>query len=159
VGRSPAKLNGSEKWTAKEVADALRKHKGIRAAAAQELECSYATVQNYEKRYKIVRDAKNEAREQFKDRLEYKWMQLVEDDEAYGHWDAVKFGLTRYARDRGYGDKTEVTGPNDEPIQVQHTVVSQPSQQLISDVIELRRKRAIEEEQQRAIEAAEDAHP
>ena len=48
-------MSGKERFTAKDMIEALKKTKGMVYLAAKELGCSHTTVYNYIKRYASVR--------------------------------------------------------------------------------------------------------
>lgn len=125
------------KYTTEEVADAIREADGILSAAARALGCSRQTVWNYVLRYKTCEQARKEGEENLKDTLVSEWKYLVGDRNAYGHWDAVKYGLGRFAKDRGFTERVEVTGKNGESIK--HDVqVSEKTRTLAEEVIAFR---------------------
>ena len=86
------------RYTPKQVADALRKSRGIKAAAARLLGCERDTVENYCKRHPSVQAVCDEARQILVDVAEGKLVQQVDA----GNERAVFFVLTTLGKDRGY---------------------------------------------------------
>jgi hypothetical protein len=93
------------KFTAAQVALAITETRGLITYAAQRLGCDQQTVRNYIKRHQTVRDALEEARGQIVDLGELRLFQAVDAAEPW----AVQFLLRTVGRDRGYGDRVEVT--------------------------------------------------
>jgi hypothetical protein len=81
-----------------QVADALRKSRGIKAAAARLLGCERETVENYCKRYPQVQAVCDEARQTLVDLAEGQLVRQVDQ----GDQRAVFFVLTTLGKDRGY---------------------------------------------------------
>jgi hypothetical protein len=108
----------TEKMTPAAVAEALRRTRGIKAAAAQLLQCDRSTVLNYCKRYATVQQAADEARETLIDVAEGKLVQRVDA----GDWDAVRFVLVTIGKGRGYVMRQENTGADGGPVQLEHSV-------------------------------------
>lgn len=133
----------TQKYTAEQVADALRRTNGLRSIAAHSLGCTPQTVRNYVLRYKMVQEAEKEAREIICDVLESEWIHLIRDRNAYGHWDAVKFGLQTVAKERGFVKRTEVTGADGAPVEVKHTVVSDKTRNAVAEMIAYRQQQAL----------------
>jgi cell division protein FtsX len=70
------------KWfTVDQIADALRKSRGIAADAATFLSVSRRTIANYIERYPELREVQHEAREQLADLAERSLNRLVEQDD------------------------------------------------------------------------------
>ena len=72
-----------------------------------------STVSRYCERYAACREARDQARETVSDIAEA----TLEDQVIAGDLRAVIFYLSTRARDRGYGNRTELTGPNGGPQQ------------------------------------------
>ncbi len=89
------------RYTAEQVAAALRAAGGVHAIAAEQLGCHRTTILDYIRRYPKVRQAYDEARAVAVDRAESKLMALVEREE----WPAIRFTLVTLGRDRGYSLK------------------------------------------------------
>jgi hypothetical protein len=105
-----------QRYTAEQVAEALKASAGIQAAAARRLGCGRDTVAaarrlgcdrntigNYIKRYATVRQALEEARDTTIDLAESK---LIEKVQA-GEWPAIAFTLKTVGRHRGYVERQE----------------------------------------------------
>jgi hypothetical protein len=100
VGRKP-------KFTAKEVAEAIKEAKGFLTVAAQILGCHYTTILNYAKRYKLVRKTLDEARQRMLDIAEAKLFEQVQA----GDLRAIMFYLRTFGKTRGYVERLEITTP------------------------------------------------
>lgn len=93
----------TEKFTAQQVADALRATKGLISLAAKRLECDPGTVRNYAARYASVQAAMREERAAFVDVAEAKLMQAVQNGEAW----AIALVLKTLGKERGYVERHE----------------------------------------------------
>lgn len=103
-----------QRYTVKQIIDALNACNGLVYLAAAQLGCTSATICNYENRYPKIRALVNEKRGRRVDVAEASLDQAVLKGEAW----AVQFLLRTQARDRGYGDSMEHTGPNGAPLPV-----------------------------------------
>jgi hypothetical protein len=103
-----------QRYTAEQVAEALKASAGIQAAAARRLGCGRDTVAQYIERYVTVRQALEEARDTTIDLAESK---LIEKVQA-GEWPAIAFTLKTVGRHRGYVERSEVTGQDGEPLPI-----------------------------------------
>ena len=99
-------MAGKQRFTPKQVADTLNETRGMVFLAAKKLGCSDDTIYNYAKRYKAVGDALRQQRGQFVDMAELKLWNAVNEGEAW----AVQFALRTLGKDRGYVERSEVTG-------------------------------------------------
>lgn len=97
------------------VCEAITATRGNIAAAALKLGVARSTVQRYCERYAACREARDQARETVSDIAEA----TLEDQVIAGDLRAVIFYLSTRARDRGYGNRTEVTGPDGGPQQLE----------------------------------------
>lgn len=88
-----------DKFTAEQVAEALRKSSGIKAAAARALGCDWKTVDRYVRTYATVRQAHDEATEVLLDVAEGHLASAVRR----GEWEQVKYYLNAKGKSRGYG--------------------------------------------------------
>jgi len=104
-----------EQFTAVQVADALRKARGIKAVAARALGCSRVTVEAYCKRYPTVQAVVEEQRELLVDVAESHLTKWVDA----GNERAVFWTLGTLGKDRGYVPREEHTGKDGEPLQVE----------------------------------------
>ena len=100
------------RYTAEQVAEALRTARGIKIDAARALRCCRATIDNYIKRYPSVHEAFEEAREILIDRAEAQLTAAVDA----GEWPAVRFTLVTLGKERGYtqGDEPGLELSNDD---------------------------------------------
>ena len=87
----------------RKVIEALRKHHGVVAVAADELGSSRTAVYNYINDYKDVKQALDDAREEAKDFVEGKMFKQIEK----GNPTMIIFYLKTQAKDRGYIERTE----------------------------------------------------
>jgi hypothetical protein len=88
------------RYTATQVADALRSTRGMTYLAAKRLGCDPNTIMAYCRRYPTVEQAKQDARGELLDVAEVKLWQAVQAGE---HW-AVTFALRMLGRERGFGE-------------------------------------------------------
>jgi hypothetical protein len=91
---------GKQRYTAQQVADALRACKGMITVAARQLNCDVDTVLNYCKRYAMCEKAKKGARDEILDEAELRLVSAIRRDEPW----AISFYLKTVGRVRGYGD-------------------------------------------------------
>jgi hypothetical protein len=98
----------SERYTVKQVIEAITDNKGILSSAATALGCNRRTLQNYANRYPTVKEALDEAREAAIDHVESKLMGRIDS----GDTTAMIFFLKTQGRNRGYIERQEVTGAN-----------------------------------------------
>lgn len=95
-----------QRYTPQQIADTLNETRGMVFLAAKKLGCSDETIYNYAKRYKAVGDALRQQRGQFVDMAELKLWNAVNEGEAW----AVQFALRTLGKERGYVERSEVTG-------------------------------------------------
>ena len=93
-------MPGKQRFSARQVIDALHETKGMVSYAAQRLQCDIDTVLNYCKRYPAVEAARYEARTELLDLAELKLWAAIQHGEGW----AVQFALRSIGRDRGYGE-------------------------------------------------------
>lgn len=94
------------KFTAKQVADALKETRGMIYLAAEKLGCAPNTIYNYANRYESVRAQFQTQRGRIIDTAELKLVQALLNGEPW----AVKFALETIGRERGYARKLEIPG-------------------------------------------------
>ena len=134
-----------QKFTAKEVADACEGTAGIMVLVAKKLGCDRSTVWRYAKRYKSVRDALYQADEAATDLAEAKSIKLIDAE----YWPAIKHRLDTKGKDRGYAERTEITGADRGPLEYADATLS--DEKRIKRIIELldaargRRNRPVDE--------------
>jgi len=102
------------KYNAGEVVKAITDTKGFLSAAARILGCDRTTVYNYINRYPTVKQAVEDARELTKDTAELKLLQRINE----GSDTAIIFYLKTQAKDRGYIERHEHSGPGGGPIPI-----------------------------------------
>jgi hypothetical protein len=104
-----AKKNG---WTAQQVIDALEAADGYVSKAASLLGCSARTVYNYRDRFITVAEAWQNIRERRHDFVENALHKRIKE----GSDTAIIFYLKTQAKDRGYIERSELTGADGKPL-------------------------------------------
>src|SRR5262245_42905774 len=99
-------MSNRPRYTAGQVAAALRASRGLALQAAGRLGCDAETIHRYARRHPSVAQAMAEARGELVDLAESKLEQALDR----GDWPAVHFTLRTLGKDRGYGERTELTG-------------------------------------------------
>lgn len=94
---------------------ALELTAGIKAVAAQNLGVHRSTLHKFIKDNPEIQPAIDEIDEAMKDLVEGKMLTAIKNDDPQ----MIRFFLERRARDRGYGQKQEVTGKDDGPVQIE----------------------------------------
>jgi hypothetical protein len=110
-----------QRYTAKQVADALTETKGMVFIAAQRLGCNPETVRLYCKRYPSVQAARDAQRGIMVDTAELKLWQSIQNGEPWG----IAFALKTIGKDRGYVERQEHTGEDGQAM-VLRVVYEQP---------------------------------
>ena len=95
-------------YTPEQIIEALRKTKGLIGLAADELKCDRKTIYNHVKRSAAVREALESVRERNLDVAESKLLGAIDTGESW----AITYYLSRIGRERGYSDRSELTGLN-----------------------------------------------
>ena len=103
-------MPGRQAYTAQQMIAALTQTKGMAFMAAKVLGCSHDTVLNYCKRYPSVQAAKDSMRGEMVDLAELKLYQSIQNGEAWG----ISLCLKTLGKDRGYVERSEVTGKDGE---------------------------------------------
>lgn len=96
-------MASTERFNASEVAEAIKKNKGILSAAAQTLGCTRQTVANYIDRHPTVKAAFDEAREVTIDFVESRLLKNIDS----GDTTAMIFYLKTQGKQRGYVERQE----------------------------------------------------
>ncbi len=104
----------AKRYTADEVAQAIRDAGGFLTLAAKNLGCSRVTVWRYCRDYAACKEAQEDSRERMKDVAEGKLFGLINS----GNVTAIIFYLKTQAKDRGYVERQELSGPAGGPIGV-----------------------------------------
>lgn len=94
---------GIERYTTKQVIDALQATKGMVSLAAKKLGCEPNTIRNYIARHSTVAEACKEIREATVDIAELKLFTAIQNGEAW----AISMYLKTIGRDRGYIDRLD----------------------------------------------------
>ncbi len=92
------------RYTAEQVAQAIRDSNGIKAVAARRLGCARQTIVRYAAEYAICREACTTARETVVDLAEGQFVAAIGRGEPW----AVAMCLKTLGRSRGYGDAVEL---------------------------------------------------
>jgi hypothetical protein len=109
-------VGDKQHWTAAQMAEALRKARGIKALAARSLGCDPETVHNYCKRYPTVQAAIDGQRELLVDVAESHLTKWVDA----GSERAVYWVLSTLGKDRGYVQRQETTGRDGGAVEINH---------------------------------------
>ena len=104
------------RYSAQQVADAIRVARGFVTVAAEKLGCHRATVQRYINDYATVQDALTDAREKRHDFVENKLMSAIND----GNMTAIIFYLKTQCKTRGYVERVEHTGDSGGTIRIEY---------------------------------------
>ena len=99
-------MSRTARYTAQDIIDALRKTKGMAYLAAKELGCSHTTVYNYISKHPTVKAEFDYQRGELLDVAELKLREAVLAGEQW----ALQFALRLLGKDRGYSERTEITG-------------------------------------------------
>jgi DNA-binding transcriptional MerR regulator len=102
------------KYTQEQMIKALEESKGLIAPAARALGCSRDTIRTYLEEYSAVAQAKLDQREAVTDMAENALYAAILRGEAW----AICFYLKCMAKDRGYVEKAEISGPGGKPISI-----------------------------------------
>jgi hypothetical protein len=93
----------TEKFTIDEIKNALIKANGFTSIAAQNLDCTVATINNYLNKYPELKDTLKEIREKTLDFAESKLLTHINND----NFNALKFFLQTQGKERGYIERQE----------------------------------------------------
>ena len=93
------------RYTDQQIADALEAQRGMIYTAARTLGCSPTTIKLRLSRSSKLRDHLDAIRQRSIDAAEHKLLDRIDADDAW----AVQFYLRTQGRDRGYGDRVEVS--------------------------------------------------
>ncbi len=94
----------TERYTAEQIALALKASMGLVSVAAEKLKCSDSTVRTYIDRYPSVKQAQLDSREQMIDLAEASLVRAVRKGEGW----AVALMLKTLGKSRGYVEKQEL---------------------------------------------------
>lgn len=97
-------MKKGEKWTPKQMIDALKAASGMVYVAARKLGCDPKTVYNYAKRYPSVQQAIDSERGHFLDTTELALQRAVLAGEGW----AVCFTLKTLGKERGYIERRQI---------------------------------------------------
>jgi hypothetical protein len=102
------------KYTPEQIIGALEESHGLIAPAARRLGCDRNTIKRYLKEYPEIARAKEDMREVVKDIGEDGLIAAAKRGEAW----AICFLLKCIAKDRGYVERAEVSGPGAGPVKI-----------------------------------------
>jgi hypothetical protein len=103
------------RYTVQDFLKAIEGSYGIKTIIARKLGCNRMTVENYIKRFPTIAKAVKQEREILKDLAEGRLVKAIQDGEPW----AVKYVLSTLAKDRGYVERQEIAGTQDQPLKVQ----------------------------------------
>jgi len=106
-----------QRYSAEQVIEAIRKSRGLLSVVAQRLGCTRQTVENYVKRYPTVDRAVKEERQKVIDVAEGKLFEKLQSGESW----AIQFILKTLGKERGYTERTEVTGAEGGAMVIKYT--------------------------------------
>ena len=99
--------NGNGKYTAAQVIEAIEKSAGIISTIATRLDCAWHTADKYIHKFPTALKAYNDECERVKDRAEAVILKAINAEDVQ----TAKWYLTLKAKDRGYVQRQEVSGP------------------------------------------------
>ena len=102
----------NKSYTAQQVIEALEQAQGYVSKAASLLGCSSRTVYNYRDKYSSVAEAWADIKERRHDFVENALHGQIKE----GNVTAIIFYLKTQCKERGYVERQEITGANDDPI-------------------------------------------
>lgn len=102
-------------WTPAEILSVIEPNYGLRTQIANRLGCSLQTVRRYAKEFPEIQEALANQDDRVNDLAELSLIRAIIKGEAW----AVCFRLKTRAKDRGYVERKEVSGPGGGPIQHQ----------------------------------------
>jgi hypothetical protein len=102
------------KYKPQEIIGALEESRGLIAPAARKLGCARDTIRRYLEEYEEIAQAIKDQREAVTDMAENALYQAILDREPW----AVCFYLKCMAKDRGYTERAEVSGPGGRPVEI-----------------------------------------
>lgn len=101
-----------EQYTEEQVAQALRETKGMVSLTAKKLGCDPSTIYNYIEKYPALKQVRKDARNEMLDALELK----AYDRAMKGDTTMTIFLLKTQGKDRGYIERSELTGKDGEQL-------------------------------------------
>jgi predicted transcriptional regulator len=107
-------MAGKEKFTKKQIVDAIQNSAGIISDVAAALQCSRPTVYKYLDKYPDLKQMLDEQSNELVDMAESAAKKLVEER----HPETVRFVLSTKGKNRGWTQRTEISGPDGGAIQL-----------------------------------------
>lgn len=141
-------MAGKERYSVERVIQALKDAKGMKGPAARALGCSWTAVDGYAKRHPSVQKVITEEREGTTDVAELALRAAILRGEAW----AVCFYLKTQGKNRGYVERSELTGADGGAIQ--HELALAPAAVALLDEMA-----AAKRSQSQAKEARVFSHP
>jgi hypothetical protein len=102
----------------KNIKKAIIESKGILSVAASKMGITRATLYKRIKKHEGLQDVVNEARETLKDFAESKLLSNMNE----GKEASIFFFLKTQAKDRGYVERQEISGPDSGPVEINVTL-------------------------------------
>jgi hypothetical protein len=112
----------AKQYSAAVIAAALTESKGMVYVAAQKVGCCAQTIYNYIRDYKVVAQAAQHQNGLLGDMSELKLFTAIQNNEPW----AIAFYLKTKGKDRGYTERTEVSGPGGGPERIIVEYVNTP---------------------------------
>jgi hypothetical protein len=97
------------------ILEALRASAGLKTVAAKRLRCARSSLYRWIEESPKLKEAMLDIKEELIDLGEGKLLEAVKK----GDRESIRFFLRCQARDRGYIESHQITGPNDGPVKVQ----------------------------------------
>lgn len=103
---------GGRRRSSAEIIEALKATRGMVYLAAERLGCSHELIYDRIRTDPAVKEMVEHLAGQVNDITEGKLFEAIENGEPW----AIRFRLSQKAKDRGYGEKVELTGPGEGPL-------------------------------------------
>lgn len=126
-------------FTPEEVIEALQVGRGLKTMAARHLRCDWRTIQKMCADFPEVEAECEAQRQAFLDTAHLQLVAAVNR----GEWKAIEFTLRTLGRDRGFSERTEVTGKDGGPIEHAHIHLWEERLQTVHDAM-AKRKTALQ---------------
>ena len=117
---------GQRRYTTEEIVAALKKHNGLVSVAARALKCAPQTISIRAKKESEIRAAIEESRESLVDLAEQKLRAALNKGQPW----AISLVLKTLGKERGYVERSELTGKNGTPIATKYDLSKLNDEQL-----------------------------
>jgi hypothetical protein len=107
-----------QKLSCKLVANRIEEKNGNIKSVARSLGWSRASIYRYIEKHPTLQDALHDARETMKDNVQSEFYRVCLDPNAPGHVTAMIFFLKTQSKDRGFVERSELAGVEDNPVSV-----------------------------------------